>query len=92
MAKDPYSKKPPPEVIPTQALERREVTFFPPPWTEKLDEKLFGLADLSLKTTGTIYPAILKFAESRKLTIDMVQQRFHRITKPTQTKERPYNS
>jgi len=57
----------------------REITFYPPPWSKRMDIKLYRTAEASIIAGHGIYAAICQFARKYDMMISAVQLRWHRI-------------
>lgn len=79
MPRKKLPKPAPPPIHPT--YERRKTTFFPPPWSKKMDDTLFKQVSAAFSETGSGYGAITSFAAKNNLTLDATQGRWHKISK-----------
>jgi hypothetical protein len=72
--KEPEAKPKPPA-----KFTRRECSFYPPTWTEKLDAELFDTVSQAFEATDCGYHAICQFADKHNFTLDATQNRWHLV-------------
>lgn len=70
-----------PSTLKIPKIKPRDVTFYPPPWSKKMDIQLYRAGEAALEERGSIYGVICEFASARRLSIDAVQRRWHLIAR-----------
>jgi hypothetical protein len=69
-------KEPEEQPKPPARFTRREVTFYPEPWTPELDDELFATVSASFESLGVGYGEITAFAAKHQMMLQPVQNRW----------------
>jgi hypothetical protein len=72
-------KEPEEQPKPPARFTRREVNFYPYPWTKELDDELFATVSASFESLGVGYGEITAFAAKHQMMLQPVQNRWQLV-------------